>query len=280
MEPVAATPCIAVDGGGSGCRLAAFDAGGVRVSSVRLERPASLTLDAAEAADAVREGIERLDADASWPLYAGLAGSLRPQRRAAFVRALGRDATVVTDGEAQLLGATGGGAGACLAVGTGSVLHWMDPEGHSGMAGGWGYPVGDEGSAAWLGAALLRRYLHARDRGARAAPLYVALEAVTGDDVASLQAWTTTSRSTEIARLAALLTAHDDDVARELLDAGARCCETLYGAAPEALPRYLVGGLAAVYAPRLAARGIELHVPAGDALDGLAALARRTVART
>ncbi len=279
MEAAVIEPCIAVDGGASGCRLAAFDGDGARVSQVRLERHASLSLDPAEAADTVRAGIERLGVDPSWPLYVGLAGSLRPERRAAFVAALGRAVTIVTDGEAQLLGATGGAPGACLAVGTGSVLHWRDGAGRTGMAGGWGYPVGDEGSAAWLGMALLRRYLHARDRGAHATPLYAALEAVTGDDVASLQAWTTSTRSTNIARLAALLGSHDDDdVARELLDAGARCCETLYDAAPEGLPRYLVGGLAGVYAPLLEARGAELHPPAGDALDGLATLARRVPA--
>ena len=282
-------PCVAVDGGASGCRLAAFDARGARLAAVRVERHASLSLDPVEAAGAVREGIERLHGvaglrpgetldGAAVALVAGLAGSLRPALRDAFRAALGIDATIVTDGEAQLLGAAGGAPGACLAVGTGSVVHWTDASGAGGMAGGWGFPVGDEGSAAWLGLRLLQRYLEARDRGRRDAAPFRALEAVVGEDVASLQAWTTASRSTDFGALASIVTTHaglGDALAAGLLEDGATCCERLLAVAPAELPRYLVGGLAAVYAPLLAGRGVALFEPRGDALDGLAHLARR-----
>ena len=282
-------PCVAVDGGASGCRLAAFDARGARLAAVRVERHASLSLDPAEAAGAVREGIERLHGVAGFRpgevvdgvavvLVAGLAGSLRPARRDAFRAALGLDATIVTDGEAQLLGASGGAPGACLAVGTGSVVHWRDASGATGMAGGWGFPVGDEGSAAWLGLRLLQGYLEARDRGRRDAAPFRALEAVVGEDVASVQAWTTASRSTDFGALASIVTVHaglGDALAAGLLEDGATRCERLLAVAPAGLPRYLVGGLAGVYAPLLARRGIALSEPRGDALDGLAHLARR-----
>ena len=291
-DPGRAAPCVAVDGGASGCRLAAFDARGARLAAVRVERHASLSLDPVEAADAVREGIERLRGVAGFRpgetvdgvgavLVAGLAGSLRPARRDAFRAALDLDVTIVTDGEAQLLGATGGGPGACLAVGTGSVVHWLEASGATGMVGGWGFPVGDEGSAAWLGLRLLQAYLEARDRGRRDAAPFRALEAIVGDDVASLQAWTTASRSTDFGALASVVTTHaalGDGLATDLLENGATCCERLLSIAPAGLPRYLVGGLAAVYAPLLIGRGVALREPRGDALDGLAHLARRAPA--
>ena len=280
------TPCIAVDGGASGCRLAAFDAAGDRLGTVRLDRHASLSLGPAEAARHVLEGLGRLRAatgigpSAEVPLAFGLAGALRPDRCTSFREALPATLAVtalVTDGRAQLLGATGGGPGACLSIGTGSVLHW-DAAGAVGMAGGWGFPVGDAGSAAWLGAALLRRYLRERDRGRSAGePLFADLEAVTGADVASLQEWTTCSVSTRVGSLATLVTAHaerDHPIALALLEEGVEHCLELFDAAPAGLPRYLVGGLAPVYAPRLERRGVALWAPRGDALDGLARLAR------
>ena len=283
-----AVPCVAVDGGASGCRAAVFGADGTRRAGLRIDRHASLSLDPVEAAATVRACFEGMrEATGLYPglvvegvpvrLVAGLAGALRPERRDAFRAALGLDATIVTDGEAQLLGATGGAPGACLAVGTGSVVHWRDASGASGMAGGWGFPVGDEGSAAWLGLTLLRRYLDARDRGVGGTALFESLEAVTGSDVAALQAWTTSSRSTAFGGLASIVTEHaarGDRTAAHVLAAGAACCERLFDIAPDGLPRHLVGGLAGVYAPLLEARGVSLTPARGDALDGLARLAR------
>ena len=284
--------CVAVDGGATGCRLAAFDASGARLGTTSVGRHASLSLDPGEAADAVREGLDRLGRETGVrpcgphapgaALVAGLAGSLRPERRDAFRAALGLECTIVTDGEAQLLGATGGRPGACLAVGTGSVLHWRGADGGSGMAGGWGFPVGDEGSAAWLGVELLRRYLRARDRSRVAGrPLLEAVERRVGREVAAVQDWTTCTRSTRLGTLARLVTAHagrGDADAIALLEAGAGACLDLLEAAPAGLPRHLVGGLAPAYAPRLEARGVALAEARGDALDGLALLARGEVA--
>ena len=281
-------PCVAVDGGASGCRLAAFDAAGARAGTVRLDRHASLSLGPEDAARHVLDGLDRLRAEtgiapsADVPLALGLAGALRPERCAAFRAALPEalvGAALVTDGRAQLLGATGGRPGVCLAVGTGSVVHWIDAAGGAGMAGGWGFPVGDEGSAAWLGTVLLRRYLVARDRGSSAGdPLFDDLEGATGADVAALQGWTTSSVSTRLGTLARIATAHaasGHPVATALLDEGAGHCLALLDAAPRGLPVHLVGGLAPVYAPLLEARGVAPSPSRGDALDGLAALARR-----
>lgn len=163
-------------------------------------------------------------------------------------------------------------------MGTGSVLHWQDEAGGFGMAGGWGYPVGDEGSGAWLGARALQHYLWHRDGESSDSTLVKAVGERIGASVSDIQRWTVDSRSTTQATLAPLVVSHaqaGDALARQLMEAGAACCERLVALAPDALPLYMVGGLAAAYRPWLSARFSDrLREPCGDALDGLQAIAR------
>jgi len=278
---------IVIDGGASRCRAAAFDEHGVRRTEVVIEAHASLSLGVEAAAStvarAVRAIADRLDRADGWApagMVLGLAGSLGVARRQALVARLRADGCaangrieVITDGQAQLLGATGGRAGACVAVGTGSVVHWQDEHGASGMGGGWGFPVGDEGSAAWLGVQALNAWTAAHDRrtGQRSA-LFDALRARIGDDIGDLQRWTTCTVSAELGRLAPLVSAAaeaDDAVAARILVRGAEACTALFALAPPALPHWLAGGLAEVYRPVLEALGHRLQPLAGDALDGL-----------
>src|SRR5438093_10616531 len=54
-----------------------------------------------------------------------------------------------------------------LIAGTGSIAYGRNEEGEEGRAGGWGYLIGDEGSAVWCGLEALRAISHAVDgRGA------------------------------------------------------------------------------------------------------------------
>lgn len=68
--------------------------------------------------------------------------------------------------DATLLFAAGTPAGWGLAViaGTGSIAFTRDPTGHEGRTGGWGYLLGDEGSAFRLGELGLRAACRAADR--------------------------------------------------------------------------------------------------------------------
>lgn len=278
---------IAVDGGGSGCRLAAFDREG-RLCASTVEGPASLSVDEGQAWRNIRRGIDRLaaqlDQAAGWlpsVLCLGLSGALQSTPRERFL-ALLPDSTrtiLITDGHAQLLGATGGSPGACLAVGTGSALYWIDNTNTIGMAGGWGFPIGDEGSGAWLGFRLLNAYLWHRDRRQAGSPipdLFRTLENMIGPDVSDVQAWSTCKSSTMLARLApVLVTAADqgDTFASALLKRGARQCERLLAIAPDVLPVFFVGGLASIYQPYLEPTvQARLKQPLGDALSGLYAM--------
>jgi len=287
---------VVVDGGASRCRLAAFDANGARVGTAVVESPASLTLGEREAWDTIRTGIERLARELGVPeralgrwlptrLALGLAGALQEERRARFLARLERATggttrcRLVTDGHAQLVGASGGRPGVCLAIGTGSVVHWMDHSGGHGMAGGWGFPIGDEGSGAWLGARLLQRHLWHRDGETCDSPLMAALAARWGDSVSELQRLTTETRSTVHAALAPLVVGAaeaGDALALSLLEEGADWCARLVARAPPTLPVHVVGGLAGAYLPALSASlGARLTRPRGDALDGLRLIGAR-----
>lgn len=285
------TLTVVVDGGGSGCRLAAFDARGTLCASAA-NGPASLSLGEEQTWLHISRGLvtlrDQLGEESDWlpeVLCMGLSGALQRRQRERFLTLLpnGVEPILVTDGHAQLLGATAGEPGVCLAVGTGTVLHWLDREGVVERAGGWGFPAGDEGSGAWLGLNLINAYAWFRDTRRRDADepvpmIFQALEDRIGTDVADLQSWTTHKRSTEFASLAPMIVTaatEGDALAESLLARGARQCERLFAIAPDELSLYLVGGLADTYRSRLGSDWRDRLRPArGNALDGLFHLAR------
>jgi len=278
---------VVVDGGASGCRLRAYDAKG-KVAASAISGPASLSLGEEQSWHNIRSGIEKIASACSLPkdwmpthLAMGLAGALQQSRHHAFLKLLpdNTQSTLVTDGYAQLLGATGGQPGVCIALGTGSVVHWLTTTGDTGMAGGWGFPAGDDGSGAWLGLQLLNYYLRERDgyrQAALGSALRQQLNAKLGDTSSSIQLWSTSKDPAKFASLVPLLqsaTESGDVVAIELVDKGARECLALLSVAPDELPIYVVGGLASMYQSRLNhALPDRLQEPLGDAMSGLYSL--------
>lgn len=275
---------VVVDGGGSGCRLAAFDAQGVRCATA-INGPASLTLGVEQAWLHINRGISsiatQLGKANDWlpsHLCMGLAGSLQSTRRENFLAQIPSsvETTLVTDGHAQLVGACNGHPGACLAIGTGSVLHWLDEHGKTGMAGGWGFPMGDEASGAWLGAQLINAYLwyyDSQQNGNELPVVFQTLEARMGREVSDIQVWSTKTNSTELASLAPDIVSaaiQGDELANSLLDHGAELIQHLLDIAPSTLPIYLIGGLGDTYLPRLDQIVRDrCQPPHGDALSGL-----------
>lgn len=74
---------------------------------------------------------------------------------------------VTHDAQAALYAGNPRGIGVVCISGTGSVAYGRNAEGDEQRAGGWGYLMGDEGSAVWLGLEGLRAASHAADgRGA------------------------------------------------------------------------------------------------------------------
>lgn len=275
---------IVVDGGASGCRLAAFDDLG-RQRAIAQSGPASLSIGVDKAWQHISQGISSLaaqigEADNWLPqkLWMGLAGSLQSTRHNQFLSLIpdGIDPVVITDGHAQLLGAASGKPGICLAMGTGSVIHWLDAQGNLNHAGGWGYPIGDEGSGAWLGAQLLNHYIWYRDNrttNANLSTMFAALEQRIGTDVSDIQLWSTSNSSTNIASLAPIVVESankGDELATVIVNSGTDYCQKLIELAPANLPVFVVGGLADLYmAPLKIIYGNRCQPAAGNALNGL-----------
>jgi glucosamine kinase len=115
-------------------------------------------------------------------LCCALSGAGRPAERSALeqaIRSIGVAETIVIvpDAEAALQDAFGAGPGLLLIAGTGSIAWGRAESGAVARCGGWGYLLGDEGSAYALGLAALRAALRSFDgRTGETALLQLVLE--------------------------------------------------------------------------------------------------------
>ncbi len=184
-----------------------------------------------------------------------------------------------SDAHAACLGAFSGKDGAVLITGTGSAGYaFIDGAGHA--VGGWGFEVGDDGSAAGLGRAALRAALRSHDEIAPASDLTREIIADLGGHTADVIAFVTTATPSDFGALAPMIMrfamARDkvamrlvEDVADEIGRYLARLRDL--GAARIAL----VGGMAESIDPWLnpAVRDL-LTAPEQDAVEGALLLAR------
>jgi glucosamine kinase len=98
----------------------------------------------------------------------GGSGAARPEL-AAIIRSilaeiLPSPVDVVGDMETSLEAAFSDGAGVIVIAGTGSMAYGRDKAGQTLRAGGWGFEIGDEGSAHWIGRSAVSALLRASDR--------------------------------------------------------------------------------------------------------------------
>jgi glucosamine kinase len=131
----------------------------------------------------------------------GGSGAAHPELATAVRRALAEilpsPITVVGDMEIALEAAFGGGPGVVVIAGTGSIAFGRDQQGNTVRAGGWGFAIGDEGSAHWIGREAVAAVLRDSDR------TYAKPEALLHAKLASAlcDAWRVTSLS-DLARAA------------------------------------------------------------------------------
>jgi glucosamine kinase len=97
----------------------------------------------------------------------GASGAARPEIaavvRSALAEILSCQIEVVGDLETSLDAAFGTGPGIIVIAGTGSSAYGRNRRGMTTRAGGWGFAIGDEGSAHWLGREAVRAVLRASE---------------------------------------------------------------------------------------------------------------------
>ncbi|KPF51150.1 hypothetical protein IP80_00170 [beta proteobacterium AAP65] len=287
LGPAGASPYLAgVDGGGTGTRVRLQDAAG-RTLGQGEAGPSGLGQGVEQAWRHVQQALQSAFAAAGLAAAApadvalglGLAGAGVAAQRAAFLQADPGFASCVldNDGVTQLLGAFGGGPGIVVAAGTGSVAASRDADGRTRQCGGWGFPVGDEGSGAWLG---LRAMAHAHavlDGRAAGSALSEAVFKTAGADAPALLAWCAGAGARRYAELAPWVFASADSgcrTAQTLLQAAADALAAMVAAlqpAGAAAPWPVVASgsvgtrLASLWPPALQARQVPA---AGDSMDG------------
>ena len=283
---------IGVDGGGTGTRVVLADAHGVEMAqgtggSSGLGLGVERAWQSIEAA--VTQAFERTGAALDWSrcaLACGLAGVNNRDWLAAFVAHAPKLAALVIESDAYttLVGAHDGAPGVIVALGTGSVAAALDEKGACRIAGGYGFPSGDEASGAWLG---VRAVVHAqRSLDGRTQPdaFSQALLARTGaQDRDSLVVWLCAANQTAYASLAPLVLEHRTHpfAAGLLAQAGADIANLIDALDPAAqLPVALCGGLAEPLTPFVPpSHRARLRAPLSDSVHGALRLAHREAAR-
>ncbi|WP_027812281.1 BadF/BadG/BcrA/BcrD ATPase family protein, partial [Burkholderia cenocepacia] len=149
---------IGIDGGGTGTRAVLADRHGRELAQGR-GGPSGLGLGierawasiGAACADAFTQAGLAFD----WSqcaLGCGLAGVNNAAWLAAFHAQAPLGALAIeSDAYTTVVGAHGGAPGLIVALGTGSIAAALDAAGACRIAGGFGFPSGDEASGAWLG---------------------------------------------------------------------------------------------------------------------------------
>jgi glucosamine kinase len=282
---------LGVDGGGTSCRarLARMDG---TVLGAATGGPANIRFGLERSLATVLQVAMQCLAQAGLPLGASarvtgclaLAGASEPAHRAAAQRHPLPFAKVVitSDAQAACIGAHAGADGGVIIAGTGSI-GWAELNGRHHRIGGWGLPVSDEGSAAWLGGEALRRVLWAHDGRIAWSALLKTLSAKFRSDPHAIVRFVAEASPRDLGALAPMVVEHavHDPIARELLQLAAThidaIAERLIALGAERLA--LVGGLAPYLQPYLTTT-VRRHLvpPKGDALDGALALARAAAA--
>ena len=107
----------------------------------------------------------------------GMAGVDRSEEKElieGLLRRLGlrKNIRIVNDALIALVAGAPEGMGIVVSAGTGSIAYGVDPSGETARSGGWGYLLGDEGSAFWLGHAAVRQGVRAVDGRGPATSLF------------------------------------------------------------------------------------------------------------
>jgi glucosamine kinase len=169
---------------------------------------------------------------------------------------------VTSDAYTACLGAHNGNEGAIIIIGTGTVGLQIQHN-HTSKVGGWGFPLDDEGSGAWLGLEALRLTLRWRDGRSTHSALTEAIFSHFAQDIDAMVAWANEANSTQFAALAPWVVTQaqaGDSAAILLLKKAAHAIDQLALALEQKqadknpLPCVLLGGIAPFLEPYIGAR--------------------------
>jgi glucosamine kinase len=278
---------LGIDAGGSNCRARLIDGDGTVIGSgqggtanarIGLE-PLYATLRAVSD-QAIGEAGLSLAQVGTIRAGMGIAGISRPGVRDALQDFAFPFASVAYETDAFIanLGAHGGGDGAILILGTGSIAQ-VRAGGRDFTIGGYGFPISDEGSGAALGLSAMRHALRALDGRSQATPLSRAVTERFSHDTAQAIGWMDKASPKDYGSFAPLVMDYaeaDDAIARSIVEDAVqhieRFIETIFERGASRCT--LVGGLAERMQPWLRARTVARLSPMlGDPLDGALLLA-------
>jgi glucosamine kinase len=282
---------MGVDGGGTKCRIRIRAADSTLLTEAQgglanlySDQEAAIATILATVADAM--GKARLGPEDRPRMHVGLglAGAVTEETTTAVRQALAPFASVSVDAYAACLGAHDGADGGIVIAGTGSAglalvggqRHWI---------GGFGFPLGDQGSGAILGRGALRRAVLSLDNLIPSSPLLVEILDEFKHDRDALADWARHAMPRDYAQLAPRIfaaAARGDRYGLELVQDAARAVARLaHELLARGAPRIaLVGGVTKPLSPYLPEElKPGLTEPKRDPLDGAIMMARRTAGR-
>lgn len=234
----------------------------------------------------------------------GASGAGRPEIAAlvrnALAEILPNQIEVIGDLETSLDAAFDDGPGVIVIAGTGSSAYGRNRQGMTTRAGGWGFAIGDEGSAHWIGREAVRVTLRQHDEDPDNAQTAFAAALCEVWAVSSLHELALTASSVpapDFASLFPIVAGSTDEIAlqiqtragKELARIAGLVIQRLFAANEgKAVPVAMIGGVfrhaATVRASfynelRQLDRRVEINPQVVEPVDGALRIARRT-ART
>lgn len=168
---------ICIDGGGTKTKFVLYDENGQVIKEKSTGSIHILTQSKQESIRILKENVMLLDSSKKSLIIAGLAGygnqeDLRKQIEDICQEAFeGYTYLLYNDVQIALAGALANQDGIVVIAGTGSIAYSC-LNGQTKRCGGWGYQLGDEGSAYWMGKELMKIYCQQVDGRLEKTKLY------------------------------------------------------------------------------------------------------------
>ncbi|MGY3803972.1 BadF/BadG/BcrA/BcrD ATPase family protein [Pigmentibacter ruber] len=288
---------VGIDGGGSKTHLRIVSASG-KVIAESFAGPANIRLSVDTAIQSITEALNIAAKIANisqmqlknFQTGIGVAGYEVQTAREEFLNKIQQigihQYKLQSDAYIACLGAHNGNYGSIIIVGTGVVGLTINRSGKT-QVGGWGFPHGDEGGAAWLGLETTRQLLHYCDGRAEPTPLLKYLQKKFANKVENITEWACYANASQFAELARDVFKYakkNDSFAEFLLKKSAREVEQIYLALKmkskqnQQTPFSILGGVAPFIFDYLKpAIKKQLNKPLGDACDGAILMIRKHI---